>query len=148
MFGRANLRRRRSALCRGGILRRTEIDVERPEHVSRRLERRLRAGDVEALRELYESGAVFLDLAGVGQGWPAIRAAHQGFPDAGLTLTLIDSVVVEADGIALVHWSWTIRGSDGSSADGTSAEVLRRQPDGSWKFPVDNSDGLALIGLR
>ena len=55
--------------------------------------------------------------------------------------------MMEADNIALVHWSWTVRGRDGMSTDGTTAEVLRRQPDGSWKFIIDNSDGSALLGV-
>lgn len=123
------------------------MNIERPEHVSRRLEDCLLAGDVDALRDLYEADAVFADLEDVARGWPAIRAAHQGFVDAGLTLHLVDAVVMEADNIALVHWSWTVRGRDGMSTDGTSAEVLRRQPDGSWKFIIDNSDGSALLGV-
>ncbi|MCJ7779293.1 MAG: DUF4440 domain-containing protein [Acidimicrobiia bacterium] len=123
------------------------MNIEGPEQISRRLERYLRTGDVDALRDLYEAEAVFADYDGTAQGWPAIRAAHQSFLDAGLTLTLTDSLVLEADNIALVHWSWTVQQSDGSSTEGTSAEVLRRQADGSWKFVIDNSDGSALIGL-
>ncbi len=123
------------------------MDNEGPEQISRRLERYLRTGDVDALRDLYEPEAVFADYDGTARGWPAIRAAHQSFLDEGLTLTLTDSFVLEVDNIALVHWSWTVQQSDGSSTEGTSAEVLRRQADGSWKFVIDNSDGSALIGL-
>ena len=123
------------------------MDNEAPEEISRRLERYLRTGDVDALRDLYEPEAVFADYDGTARGWSAIRAAHQSFLDAGLTLTLTDSFVLEVDNIALVHWSWTVQQSDGSSIEGTSAEVLRRQHDGSWKFIIDNSDGSALIGL-
>jgi ketosteroid isomerase-like protein len=64
-----------------------------------------------------------------------------------MTLTLKNSVVFEVDNIALVHWSWTVSRSDGSVMEGVSAEVLRRQADGSWKFLIDNSDGSALVGL-
>ena len=66
---------------------------------------------------------------------------------SGLTLTLKESVVFEADDIALVHWSWSVGRRDGSSAEGVSAEVLRRQADGTWKFIIDNSDGSALVGV-
>jgi hypothetical protein len=34
---------------------------------------------------------------------------------------------------------------DGREAEGTTAEVLRRQSDGSWKFIIGNPDGPALI---
>ncbi|MGB5167977.1 MAG: nuclear transport factor 2 family protein [Acidimicrobiia bacterium] len=120
---------------------------EGPEQVSRRLERCLRTGDVEELRDLYEPGAVFADYDGIVEGWDAIRAVHQGFIAAGLELNLADSIVLEAGNIALVHWTWSVQHSDGSTVEGASAEVLRRQTDGSWKFIIDNSDGAALVGL-
>jgi ketosteroid isomerase-like protein len=72
---------------------------------------------------------------------------HQGFLDEGLSLCLKDSVVFHVDDIALVHWSWTVTHPDGATTDGTSAEVLRRQDDGTWRFVIDNSDGPALIGI-
>jgi hypothetical protein len=34
---------------------------------------------------------------------------------------------------------------DGRVAEGATAEVLRSQPDGTWKFVIDNPDGPALI---
>jgi len=56
-----------------------------------------------------------------------------------------DSVVFEAAEPALVHWSWTTTFTDGRVAKGATAEVRRRQPDGRWKFVIDNPDGPALI---
>jgi ketosteroid isomerase-like protein len=96
---------------------------------------------------LYEKDAVFADFEGTARGLTDIQSAHQRFLDSGLTLTLKDSVVVEADDIALVHWSWTVGNRDGTSSEGVSAEVLRRQAHGSWKFIIDNSDGSALVGV-
>ena len=32
-----------------------------------------------------------------------------------------------------------------ADAEGATAEVLRRHPDGSWKFVIDNPDGQGLI---
>jgi ketosteroid isomerase-like protein len=123
------------------------LDSSRPGLVSKLLEAFLNEGDIDGLLGLYENDAVFADFAGAAKGLADIRSAHQRFLDSGLTLTLNDSVVFEADGIALVHWSWTVDRSDGSSTEGVSAEVLRRQADGSWKFIIDNSDGSALVGL-
>lgn len=118
-----------------------------PEQVTRRLVTLLNAGDLDAIVALYEGAAVFADYDGVARGPDAIRAAHKAFLDDGLELTLRDSVVFEADDIALVHWSWAVARRDGSTSDGVSAEVLRRQSDGTWKFIIDNSDGAALLGL-
>ena len=33
----------------------------------------------------------------------------------------------------------------GSTPTGATAEVVRRQPDGSWKCIIDNPDGTALL---
>ncbi len=104
-------------------------------------------GTSDAVLDLYEDDAVFADLAGAVKGSADIAAAHRDFLASGFTLELNDSVTLQSGDIALVHWSWTVRRGDGSPIEGTSAEVLRRQTDGSWKFLIDNSDGPALIGL-
>ena len=117
-----------------------------PEAIGRLVETYLATGDIDGLLGLYEEDAVFADLDGTAVGLAEIRQAHCRFVDSGLSLTLHESVVFEAGDIALVQWSWTVVGPDGFSADGSSAEVMRRQGDGSWKFVIDNSDGPALIG--
>lgn len=123
------------------------MDSRRPENLSRQLIELLGKGDMDGILDLYESDAVFADTEGTARGPAQIRAAHRSFLDSGLTLTLDDSVVLEAGDIALVHWSWTVERGDGSVIEGVSAEVMRRQPDGTWKYIIDNSDGSALVGL-
>jgi ketosteroid isomerase-like protein len=122
------------------------VDIDRPELAAKRLEIMLEAGDLDGIVELYENGAVFAELGATATGSAEIRSAHQRFLDAGLALTLGDTVVLESGDIALVHWSWTVLRADGSTMNGVSAEVLRRQADGTWKFVIDNSDGSALVG--
>lgn len=117
-----------------------------PQRISELLVALLDRGDVAGIEQLYEDDAVFADYDATVTGLGDILQAHQQFCDAGMTLILNDSVVFEADDIALVHWSWTVRDADGTSRSGISAEVLRRQSDGSWKFIIDNSDGTALVG--
>ena len=123
------------------------MDASRPDLVSKQLVTFLNEGDLDGVLGLYEKNAVFADLEGTAKGLADIRAAHQRFLDSGLTLVLNDSVVVEANDTALVHWSWTVGRRDGTSMEGVSAEVLRLQADGSWKFIIDNSDGSAVVGL-
>lgn len=123
------------------------MDCSNPEMASKLLEACLNEGNVDGLEALYEAGAVFADYEGTARGWPAIRTAHRRFLDEGLSLSLSDSVVFQAEDIALVHWSWTVTEPDGTTTDGTSAEVLRRQTNGTCKFLIDNSDGSALIGI-
>lgn len=118
-----------------------------PEDVSARLVAFLEDDDIEGVMGLYERDAVFVDLDGIHAGGGAIRLAHERFREAGLTLALNRSTTVQVGDLALVQWSWTVSGPDGATAEGSSAEVLRRQSDGSWKFVIDNSDGPAIIGL-
>jgi uncharacterized protein (TIGR02246 family) len=118
-----------------------------PAQVSERLVSLLSEGDLDGIMDLYEEDAVFAEIEGVARGPDEIRVAHERFLASGLTLTLQDSLTFEVDDLALVHWSWTVYARDGSTARGVSAEVLRRQSDGTWKFVLDNSDGAALVGV-
>jgi ketosteroid isomerase-like protein len=51
-------------------------------------------------------------------------------------------VVLVADDVALAVSAWSMTGAapDGSPVikDGRSADVVRRQPDGSWKVLIDS----------
>lgn len=106
----------------------------------------LEKGDVEGAALLYEEDALFIELDGVSRGRSEIIAAHQRFIDSGLRLRLVDSVTYVMDDLALVQWSWIVELGGGDTMEGVSAEVLRRQADGSWLFVIDNSDGSAMIG--
>ena len=80
-------------------------------------------------------------------GAPGIRAALTGFIAMDGTLDLEVTRVLEAGDLALVIGVWSF---DGTSPDGDpvrleaqNADVLRRQPDGSWRFVIDNPWGTA-----
>ncbi len=107
----------------------------------------LSAGDVEAALALYEPNASFLahpDQPPV-HGTEQIREALTGF--AALQPTMDGEIVkvVEADDVALVVNRWTMRGTrpDGEPLEmtGVSADVVRRQDDGSWRVVVDDPWG-------
>lgn len=63
----------------------------------------------------------------------------------GAKLVFGESLVFPAGDLALIHTPWTMQLPDGSSPEGATAEVVRRQPDGSWKYVIDNPDGTALL---
>lgn len=117
-----------------------------PESNSRKLVSLLEKGAVDEAALLYEEEALFIELDGVARGRSEISAAHQRFIDVGLRLRLVDSVTYLMDDLALVHWSWIVESGSGETMKGVSAEVLRQQPDGSWLFVIDNSDGAAMLG--
>ena len=96
------------------------------------------AGDVEALVRLYEPDATLLGENGeTAVGVDAIREAWAASVSFGGTITLATRFVVEEGDIALLsnQWTFTMPGMEVSSI---TAEVARRQPDGSWRYVIDN----------
>jgi ketosteroid isomerase-like protein len=122
------------------------MGASRPDEASRLFEERFARSDLDGLMDLYEEGAVFTNAQGAHAGSIAIREVLGGYLSTGASIAMNDSVSFEAGELALVHWAWTMTFPDGRVAEGATAEVLRRQSDGSWKFIIDNPDGPALIG--
>lgn len=108
-------------------------------------------GDADGLLELYETEAVFepqigVVLRGSAEILPALaelaalrpRIEYTGEPD-----------VVVVDDIALVSNEWVMEAElpDGSMLreGGLSADVLRRQADGTWLVLIDQPRGATLM---
>jgi len=105
------------------------------------------AGDIEAMMKLYEPAASLTPQPGqVVSGTKALREALSGFVARKPRMTLEARTLAEAGGIALTTSKWVLEGTgpDGKpmKAEGQSAEVARRQPDGTWLFVIDNPHGL------
>ena len=118
-----------------------------PEEIDGIFERELNAANLDGLLALYEPGAAFTAEPGkVVTGTAAIREAIQGFLSLKPRITLTPRVLANAGDIAMVSSKWSLKGSapDGSPVDlsGESVEILRRQPDGTWKFIIDSPWGL------
>jgi ketosteroid isomerase-like protein len=100
--------------------------------------------DVDALVALYEPDAWLFGLAGPVQGSEAIRAAWTMMLDMSAETRLVTQYVIEHGDIALLSNRWTsVVGEDEISA--TSAEVARRQSDGTWKYVIDNPDSAGVL---
>ncbi|HEX2104958.1 MAG TPA: nuclear transport factor 2 family protein, partial [Solirubrobacteraceae bacterium] len=107
---------------------------------------RLGAGDLDGALALYEPQATFAPQPGEQvSGHEAIRGALAQFAALRPTLTGEVEKVLEADGVALVANRWTLTGTgpDGAPLEmgGVSADVMRRQPDGTWRILVDDPWG-------
>lgn len=116
-----------------------------PAEASRLFERYFANGDLEGLMSLYEKDAVFPTPHGTSTGHDEIRATLKAYLDSGAKLVFGESLVFSAGDLALIHTPWTMRMPDGSAPEGATAEVVRRQSDGSWKYIIDNPDGTALL---
>ena len=101
------------------------------------------AADVDGLVDLYEADAPLVAHTGDLIADPVSRRAYvEGFFAMNPKIDLRTERIIEHGDLALVYSPWTVTGTgpDGSPVEmaGDSVVVLRRQPDGSWRFAIDN----------
>ena len=117
-----------------------------PEQVLKSIVDGINTGNFDTLMPLYETEAAFATQPGVlARGLSGVREALAGFIAMKGTLDLKVTRVLEASDLALVTtvWSFTGTGPDGEPVKlaGKSADVLRRQADGTWRIVIDNPWG-------
>jgi ketosteroid isomerase-like protein len=101
-------------------------------------------GDVEALVRLYEDEAWLFGPSGPVQGTAAIRDAWTEMLAMGGSVQMVTQYVIEQGDIALLSNRWTVTvGEEKISA--VTAEVARRQSDGTWKYLIDNPDAAGAL---
>jgi uncharacterized protein (TIGR02246 family) len=120
----------------------------RPEATIERFSELLAQGNLDAMLELYEPDAAFAPQPGeTVTGRDEIRAALESFLAVKPHMEGTIEKVLEAGDTALVANRWRLSGTapDGSPVQmgATSADVLRRRPDGSWGIVIDDPWGAA-----
>jgi ketosteroid isomerase-like protein len=129
-----------------------EADMPRastPEETGRLLGEAMTSGDVDAALSLYEPDATFAMPKGFGEGsvtgHDALREVFTGFLAMGPNLTIDAEKTLLSGDTAMVIGHWTVKGRDADGNDidaaGRYADIVRRQPDGSWLFVIDNPNG-------
>jgi uncharacterized protein (TIGR02246 family) len=118
-----------------------------PEDLHSLFAQALNAGDVESLAALYESQGFLLAERGIpARGASEIHAALSPYVASGSRIELTTRAVVRAGDTALLIGDWKFRrtSDDGGlvQTSGTSLEVVRLQPDGSWRYLIDLPYGL------
>ena len=122
------------------------MSANEPGEASTLFERYFADRDLDALMSLYEDEAVFPTPRSTATGLDEIRQTLRAYLDSGATLVFGEPLVFRAGDLALIHTAWTMQMPGGSSSEGATAEVVRRQADGTWKYVIDNPDGTALLG--
>jgi uncharacterized protein (TIGR02246 family) len=118
-----------------------------PQELSDRFEQAFNAYDLEGVLALYEPTSSFVappdGRVATGQG--ALREVLQTFLVPKPHMKLAVKRVIHSDNIALMisEWSMTGTGPDGKALQmgGRASDVLRRQPDGTWRVVIDNPLG-------
>jgi ketosteroid isomerase-like protein len=120
-----------------------------PEGVIPALVERFNSGKVSAMMELHDPQSVFVENDGRTITDRAELAARLE-RDLKLGLPLKANVrhVFVADDIAQIVVDWSIdgTGSDGEqvSLKGSACDIVRRGPDGRWRYIIDNNQGTAV----
>lgn len=103
------------------------------------------AGDLEGLLSLYEPDATLAAQPGASvSGLVAIREVLAGFIAVRRKFEIEIGRALQSGDIALLSSSWKLEGEQRGApyeSSGRTADVVRRQPDGSWKYVIDSPYG-------
>lgn len=102
---------------------------------------------LDGLLSLYEPDAHFKGVieGPVHQGLDAIREQLQGLLSIPGTMRAVNNFCIQQGDLAILRADWRISADDGSViASGSSAELVRRQPDGRWLYVIDHAVGAAM----
>jgi len=126
------------------------MPAQSPKELHEMFAKAMNAGDAEALMALYEPEAALVPPGSAPS--EALRGADErrgllsGFLAMNPTVTVeSSSECIEVGDLAFISGTWTItaEGPDGPvNVAGTSADVARRQSDGSWLFVIDHPNGV------
>lgn len=122
------------------------MPAQSPQDVPRLIIEALNAQDLEAALSLYEDDAILVPEPGVkATGLDEIRSALADLLAIKPTGTISTKTIDLTGDIALLHSPWTQVGTDENgekvSFSGITAEVVRKQADGTWKYVIDDAWG-------
>jgi ketosteroid isomerase-like protein len=120
------------------------MSVTRPEEMNGAFAEAVNSGDLERVLALYEPEAVLAPRPGErAHGLAEIRAALHELLSLGGEIESRNVWCIQVGELALLRGEWRLRGTapDGSPLELASptAEVVRRQPDGSWLYVIDHA---------
>ena len=118
------------------------MPARKPEDLDHQFAEALNAGKLDTLVALYEPQATLMPSPGkLVSGTAGIREALSQFLAAKPKMSLTPKLVAQSGDLAVLtaKWKLAMTGQDGKPANitGQSAEVVRRQADGSWLFVID-----------
>jgi ketosteroid isomerase-like protein len=120
--------------------------VMRPEEMNGAFAEAVNSGDVGRVLALYEREALLAPRPGQrASGLEEISAALEELLSLGGTMASRNVWCMQVGELALLQGEWHLSGTapDGSPLELSSrtAEVVRRQPDGSWLYVIDHAFG-------
>ena len=120
-----------------------------PEHVHLMWLEAVKDGDLDRVMALYEPESAIVDPSGeLIAGSAGVRRVTEGLLSLHPHFELRVARVLQCGDVALLLSPWTMVGSvDGTAmhARGTTTDLVRRQPDGTWRFVIDNPTGIGIL---
>jgi ketosteroid isomerase-like protein len=120
--------------------------VNTPESMNETFARAFNSRQLQNLLALYEEEAVLCDAAQkTVRGKARIAAELEHFLRVPGTLVGRNNFCLRHGNVALLRADWTLLGPDNTpQMSGSSAEIVRQQPDGTWLYIVDHAVGSSL----
>jgi ketosteroid isomerase-like protein len=128
------------------IYNQNENKTSTPEKVLNAIVEGINSGNLESLMTLYEAEACFATQPGqLAKSPESISQSLSNFIDSKGKLDLKVKRVLQASDLALVTTEWSFNGTgpdkEPVNLSAKSADVLRLQSDGTWRFVIDNPWG-------
>jgi uncharacterized protein (TIGR02246 family) len=111
--------------------------------------------DLDAIRRIYDSKAVFVAQPGqVARGRDEIAKYYSALFGMNIPMSVTTTAVhtLESDGLALLATRWTLEGTtptgEKASVERTASMVLRKQAGEEWKVYIDNPYGAEVLAMH
>jgi ketosteroid isomerase-like protein len=119
--------------------------VERPEAFNVTWARAFNTRELANLLALYEDDAILADATRTVRGKGEIASFLGEFLKVPGTLSGRNNFCLQLGDLALLRADWVLRDPDGNPIiSGSSAEIIRRQPEGNWLYAIDHAAGASL----
>lgn len=114
------------------------MPTTKPEECDELFEKYVNEGNLDALVDLYEPEATLVSAPGqLATGHEAIRGALGPLIQMGAKVKLNVTQTVIAGDIAVTYNEWSGKAGE-VEMSGKALEICHRQPDGTWKFAIDD----------
>lgn len=126
--------------------RKDDSKVFSPEAINEKFAAAFNSGNIGNLLSLYEENAVLIARNGaLRTGFEEIRAELLALLELGGKFTSVNRYAFRAGETALLRANWKLETASPQGEPfeiaGDSAEIIRRQPDGSWLYILDHPFG-------
>ena len=120
--------------------------VHAPQEMNATFARAFNSRSLDNMLSLYEPEAVLLTDGGgkESRGLKAIAEELTKLLQAPGTMTSVNNFCVMHGDLAILRADFVLREGDTVIAHGSTAELVRRQPDGTWLYVIDHAAGASL----